>query len=308
MSASLVLAYDIGGTKVSVGVVNAQGRILESRRVLIEFNKGKNAVLQQLADLGHSYLKRYPKIKKVGIASAGPLDPLRGVLLDATNFKTRGKSWGVVPLTAYLERRLKRKVFLENDAAAALLGECWKGAGKKSKNVAMLTLGTGLGTAFLCNGELQRAAHGFHTEGGHIIIQDEDLNLRCGCNNFGCAETWLSGTNFIRRIQKDSRENLHSAEDVMQRARAKDRDVIKYFELYSWHLAVSLHNFAVLFAPEIVVLAGSFAAASPFFLKKTSIHLQQLLSRKKNIIPKIVSSQLNNEAGLIGAAYVALHR
>jgi len=87
-----VLAYDLGGTKIAVGVVNDRGRVLEEIRTPISGN-GKAAVLRQMSDLGRALLTRYPEIRRVGIGSAGPLDPYKGVLLDPTNLLFCPNGW-----------------------------------------------------------------------------------------------------------------------------------------------------------------------------------------------------------------------
>src|SRR4051812_18248462 len=86
LGSQYVLAYDLGGTKVAVGIVNARGKILEELRAPVAFEKGKGAVIQQLSEFGKELMSRFPKVRRVGIASAGPLDPNKGVLLDPTNF------------------------------------------------------------------------------------------------------------------------------------------------------------------------------------------------------------------------------
>ena len=171
-----VLSYDLGGTKVAVGVITDQGVILESTRQPILLENGKDAVLNQLAQLGHHYLERYPEIHRIGIASAGPLDPLRGELLDPTNFSSlEGGRWGRVPLTEILQNRLERAAFLDNDAAAAVLAEHWLGAARGIQNVMVLTLGTGLGTGIICNGNLVRSGRFLHPEAGHLILNWKDI-------------------------------------------------------------------------------------------------------------------------------------
>ncbi|MGZ3709324.1 MAG: ROK family protein, partial [Bdellovibrionota bacterium] len=190
---SKVLAYDLGGTKVAVGVVNRRGKVLDEIRVPVIIEEGKAAVLKQLGDLGLELLKRHREIRRVGVASAGPLDPEKGVLLDPTNFTSSKGSWGKVPLANILSKRLKRPVTMANDAAAAILAEHWIGVAKGYDNAMILTLGTGLGTGMILNGELVRAGRGLHPEAGHLILKDGDETAPCGCGNLGCAEGYLSG-------------------------------------------------------------------------------------------------------------------
>src|SRR5690242_18998037 len=125
-----VLCYDLGGTKLAVGVLNTAGSILENSVELAEFSQGKYAVLSQINRLGQVYLKKYPEIFALGIASAGPLDPYQGLLLNPTNFG----QWGTVPLAEEIQKSLHRPVFLENDAVAAALAEQWIGAAQGIKN------------------------------------------------------------------------------------------------------------------------------------------------------------------------------
>ncbi len=306
----LVLAYDLGGTKVAVGVVNQNGKILTWSREPALIKQGKQATLDQLIRLGRELISKYPKISSVGVASAGPLDTVNGNLLDPTNFQSPDGPWGKVPLAKILSKGLKRKVILENDAAAAILAEAWMGHARGVKNAMILTLGTGLGTGVICNGELVRSGRNMHNEGGHLILKAGDQTAPCGCGNFGCAEAYLAGRTFAHRARKVLKNELIDAPQVAQRARNGDPEALALFEEYSEMMAIALHNFAVIYSPEVVVLTGSFAAASDLFLKNTVKRLDFLLARRNaamNLSPRIVISKLENQAGLLGGAYVAFH-
>jgi glucokinase len=308
--AKKVLAYDLGGTKVSVGVVDVRGRVLEETRVPVVIDQGKSAVLKQLTELGRQALRAHPEIRRVGMASAGPLDPKRGVLLDPTNFISAHGNWGATPLTKILREKLKRPVYLENDAAAAMLAEHWIGAAKGYDNAMILTLGTGLGAGIVANGELLRAGRRLHPEGGHMIIRAGDQSGPCGCGNLGCAEAYLSGRSFGRRARLRFGDSELSAKDIADLARKGDPRALAAFEEYAELMAVALHNYAMMFAPEVVVFTGSFADASELFLPSTREHLEKLLARRRkgaDLVPKLVVSKLANQAGLIGGAYVAFH-
>lgn len=304
-----VLAYDLGGTKVQVGVVTENGKILESTRVPVAIEKGKTGVIDQLSELGKNFLRQYPEIKKVGFASAGPLDPVRGLLLDPTNLaEPNGKSWGKVPLASLLSKKLGKPVILENDAAAAILAERWLGRARRFNNAMILTLGTGLGTGIICNGALIRAGRALHPEAGHLILKHADPSAPCGCGNFGCAEAYLSGRNFSRRFSKKLGHKV-SATEIADLARAGEAAALGAFREYAELMAVAIHNYCVSYCPEIIVLSGSFSAASDMFLPATREHLTHLLSRRRvgiDLMPKIAVSSLKNNAGLLGGAFVAL--
>lgn len=304
----LVLAYDLGGTKVAVGVVDSSGKILTWHREPALLKAGKQATLDQMARLGREMIERYPAIRHVGIASAGPLDPIGGELLDPTNFEGPEGRWGIVPLTKILGKALKKPASLENDAAAAILAEHWVGHAKDVENAMILTLGTGLGTGVIANGELVRGGRYQHTEAGHIILKSGDRTAPCGCGNFGCAEAYLAGRTFAHRARVALKIDQIDAPQVAARARRGDKAALALFDEYAEMMAVAIHNYIVLYYPEVVVFTGSFAAASDLFLKNTEKRLEKLLERRNatmNLTPKLVVSTLENQAGLLGGAYVA---
>jgi glucokinase len=305
----LVLAYDLGGTKVAVGVVDSSGKILAFHREAAFIKQGKKATLAQLIRLGQEMITKFPTIESVGIASAGPLDPVNGDLLDPTNFAGPEGNWGRVPLASILAKGLKRKVVLENDAAAAILAEVWQSLPKGTKNAMILTLGTGLGTAIVANGALVRGGRNQHTEAGHMISRAGDTSAPCGCGQLGCAEAYLAGRSFAHRARVLLKNDLIDAPQIAARAREGDTASLKLFDEYADDLAIALHNYVVIFYPEIVVFTGSFAAAHDLFLKKAAKKLEKMLARRNlvmNIQPKLVISKLENRAGLLGGAYVAL--
>lgn len=307
----IYLAYDLGGTKVSAGAVTAAGKVLEEIRVPVQTEQGQKALMKQLGDLGKNILAKYPKIRCAGIASAGPLDPVKGFLLDPTNFTSTGETWGKTPLTSPVSKQLGIPVYIENDAAAAVLAEHWIGYGKGKKNVMVLTLGTGLGTGIIVNGELVRARDQLHPEAGHTIIHQGDQSAPCGCGNLGCAEAYLSGRSFTRRNRTRFANPDLTAIDIANLARKRDPRALAAFEEYAVYMAVALHNYAVMYAPQVVALSGSFAATADLFVDSTLEHLAKLLARRRigyDLMPNLKVSKLKNQAGLVGGAYIAMTR
>lgn len=306
-----VLAYDLGGTKVHVGVVDRSGRIVDDVRVPVDVEKGKAGVIRQLGDLGRHFLAKYPEIRQVGIASPGPLIPGEGLLLDPTNLsnpKDKKKSWGKVPITKLMEKELKRPVALENDAAAAMLAERWKGKAKGYENSMILTLGTGLGAGMIVNGELLRAGRGLHPEAGHTVIRAGDTTAPCGCGNDGCAEGYLAGRSFGRRNAGRFPGHNYDAKAIASLAKSGDQEALAAFDEYADLMATAINNYVSLYCPEIVVFTGSFADAAPLFIEKTRKNLEKRLERRRvgvDLLPKLAVSSLDNKAGVLGGAYVA---
>lgn len=281
-----VLAVDLGGTKVRVARVDRSGKIKAALQEKSDFSKGPKGLVDQIVKL-LTEVAGGESPEAVGIGSAGPLDPARGLLLSPTNFRTRGKTWGVVKLTQALEDRLTVPVVLENDAAAAALGEAWAGASKPYDNSVVLTLGTGLGVGVIANGQLLRAGRGLHPEAGHIFLHEGDKTALCGCGNYGCAEAFLSGAHFEERAAKKISQND-----------------------YPRLLALAIHTYVVCFAPEVVVISGGFAKTAAKYFPKVKAELQALLSRRRvgvDMMPKLMLSKLGENGVILGAAGIAWH-
>ncbi len=307
--AKSVLAIDLGGTKILVAAVDRRGRILELARERVNLTEGYKGLVQQMVKLAKPIVKKFD-LKRGAIAAAGPLDPVRGRLLNPTNLKSDREFWGVTPLARDVSKALKIPMRLENDAAAAALAESWIGEARRYKNSAIVTLGTGLGLGIIANGSLVRAGQHLHTEGGHIVLNYLEKEWQCGCGNYGCAEAYLSGVNFTKNLARLwSRPQLRG-EELVAEARDGDRRAVEAFNEYGEKLSYFLYSQAMLFAPQIVVLSGGFSNASDLFLPRTEARLAELLKMHRvgiDMLPHLKISRFRDEAGLLGAACVALN-
>ncbi len=301
-----VIGIDIGGTKVAAGLVSPSGRILAEKREPTRLEGGWPSLKAQLVSLCRSLEKENKvKARAIGIGSAGPLHAASGTLLDPTNFGwTRPLK---VKVTSELKSVLRVPVALDNDAAAAVLAEHWKGGG--GKNCVVLTLGTGLGMGVICNDRLVVGGRGLHPEGGHILLRPGDKSALCGCGVYGCAEAFLAGKNFEARARQALGENLVTGAALSERAAKGEAKVIALFDEYADLLADYLLSLVVIYYPEQVIFTGSFAAASPHFLPRAEKRLHAYLERRLRtlpLMPKMRVTKLGHNAAIIGAAYVAL--
>lgn len=299
-----VIGIDLGGTKIAAGLVTKEGKVLRELKVPTHLAGGWPGLRKQLAEVVRELSVK--KVKAVGIGSAGPLHAPSGMLLDPTNFGWKGAQ--KVPLTRDLSKALKLPVTLENDAAATVLAERWKGGA--GDDCVVLTLGTGLGMGVICDGRLVRGGRGLHPEGGHMLLRAGDESAPCGCGNLGCAEAYLAGKKFDERAEKKLGEKLRGSE-WGARALAGDPAAKALFEEYSVLLAEYLQNLVVLYYPKTVIFTGSFAAAHEAFLPRAREELARLLARRLRtlpLLPKLRTSKLGHRSGILGGAYVALQR
>ncbi len=302
-----VLAIDLGGTKVAVAAVDGRGRIYDQVREPIDISNGHKSLIIQLIRLINPIKSKY-KLKKGVIGSAGPLDPVRGVLLNPTNMKSNGQHWGVVPLIRELNKNLKINLTLENDAVAAVCAEYWVGAGKNCDNLVVLTLGTGLGVGVIANGHVVRSGRNLHPEVGHIIINYNENKWLCGCGNYGCAEAYLSGVNFSKNLAGLLGRDTLTGHEVVQLADEGNRIVLEEFDKYAIRMAAFLSSIVAMFSPEKIILSGGFSHAKHLFLSNVENKLDKLIASRRagiDLKPKLVISNFMDEAGILGAAYLA---
>jgi glucokinase len=144
-----------------------------------------------------------------------------------------------------------------------------------------------------------------------MVIKDGDASAPCGCGNLGCAEAYLSGRSFARRNRTRFSNPTLKPRDIAQLARSGDPRARAAFEEYARLMGVALANYVAMFSPEIFVFTGGFAEAADLFLDRTQKELAELIKRRRagiDLMPKLEVSSLENEAGLLGGAYVALFR
>lgn len=298
-----VIGIDLGGTKIAAGLVSKEGKVLKELKVPSRLGEGWPGLRRQLTEIVKELSVK--KVKAVGIGSAGPLHAPSGKLLDPTNFGWEGAQ--TISLTRDLGKSLKLPVMLENDAAATVLAERWKGGA--GDNCVVLTLGTGLGMGVICDGRLVRGGRGLHPEGGHLLLRAGDPTALCGCGNYGCAEAYLAGKKFDERAERKLGEKLKGTEWAA-RAAAGDEGARALFEEYSTLLAEYLQNLVVLYYPKTVIFTGSFAAAHEQFLPQAREKLEALIRRRLltiPLLPQMRPSKLGHKSGILGGAYVALH-
>jgi predicted NBD/HSP70 family sugar kinase len=143
-----------------------------------------------------------------------------------------------------------------------------------------------------------------------LLLRPGDASAPCGCGNLGCAEAFLSGKNFGQRASRLLGEPDLSGAELAERAAHGDKKVLALFAEYSELLADYLHNLVVLYYPERVIFSGSFAEAHRHFLPLAEIRLKELIQRRLRtlpLLPELRCTRLGPAAGVLGAAYVAMH-
>ncbi len=304
----MIAAVDIGGTKVAVGVVDSQGKVLSSRESPTgydcEYMSGLDLIVGMLKDVER---QSGLQLSGVGIGSTGPVDPFTGDFGELDFLpRWRGKS-----LVKDLERIFDVTVALENDGDAGALGEAGWGAGKNKSRLIYVTVGTGIGGGIILDGKLYRGVEGAHPEIGHQVL--DPSGPPCSCGFRGCWEALAAGPAMVSWLESTAppdyphRTGL-TAKRICQLAVEGDswaRSAIKREAMY---LGLGLANLINLFTPDAIVLGGSIMKSSNLFLDGIRATIRQgcrfVPVEKTELLP----ASLGEHANLIGAAMVWHHR
>ncbi len=301
-----VLGIDLGGTKVAMGIVHEDGRIVERTTIDTRVSEGFEVVIERMAAAASELIKDVGGVDIVGIGSPGSIDHKKGIVRFSPNFP----GWIDVPLAPALSNKLKIKVVVENDANAFAVGEKWFGAGRGYTDILGITLGTGVGGGVISNGKLLRGSTGIGAELGHVVV--EPNGYPCGCGNHGCLETIASATGIARlakewklRYPESDVENF-TAKSVFDAARSGDPLGRKVFEQVTEALGISLGSMVHIFNPQIIVIGGGVSRAGEFFLKEVQKRIRENVMRSFWGTYETVLSDLVDDAGIYGAASAGL--
>jgi glucokinase len=267
----LSIGVDLGGTNLRIAAVDEQGTLVEKITLGTKISLGRDHVIGEMCDAIQRVSEKYKNaapLLGIGIGVPGIIDMQTGLLRESPNLP----GWAEYPVRAEIERRLKTIVILENDANVAALGEKWLGAAKEYSDVAMLTLGTGVGGGLVIGGEIWRGANGMAGEFGHTTV--EPAGHPCGCGNRGCLEQYASATAVVRlareAIAKNSASGLagaahadaeFSAKSIFNLAIQGDEDARRIFRYVGRCLGIVLSSLVNSLNFPIYVIGGGVSSA-----------------------------------------------
>ena len=311
-----VVGIDIGGQTSKIGVVDARGTVLAQTVIRTDNHTEVELFIAELADAVKKVIKDAGVEGKVrGIGVGAP----NGNYYDGTIENAVNLSWGggkTIEFAKLLSAAMdKLPVALTNDANAAAVGEMTYGAARGMKNFIMITLGTGVGSGIVINGDVVYGHDGFAGELGHVAAVRNNGRV-CNCGKTGCLETYASATGVARTAREwlemsdepSVLRNLDSiaSKDVFDAAKEGDKLALKIFEFTGKMLGRSFADFVAFSAPEAIVLFGGLARAKEFL----TAPIEEAMNA--NLLPlwrgkvKIVYSQLKeSDAAILGASALA---
>jgi glucokinase len=296
-------AVDIGGTKIAVGIVDAEGQVLAKDETPTAPRDGFAAAMARVTAL----LRRLEgsagvRISGIGVGSAGPINPFTGEVGNVENLP----GWQGCNIVEALSNALGVKVVLENDADAWTVGEVWLGAGRGKSNVLCVTVGTGIGVGVWLNGNIFRGVCGAHPEIGYQVIDINGTASSTGAK--GCWETLACGPaiaqEFLRIAPQHPARDGVTARKVCDLARQGDPAAVAVVEREGHLLGIGIANLVNIFCPEAVVLGGSVMKNADLFLPAIQAVVRQYCTYVPFEHTEIVLAGLGSDAPLIGAGMI----
>lgn len=315
-SSDLVCAVDLGGTNLRAANIDREGRIHERARMPTPRSDDPADIVDAIASAvtrcEEQVATRGAPVESISVVVPGSVQFETGVTVNAPNVPAIVN----FKLTETLQAKLQRPVLIENDANAAALGEMWQGAARGCRTIVCLTLGTGVGSGIILNGELWRGIDGTAGEIGHTGV-DPFGGVRCKCGNVGCLEVCASATAIVRMAREGlsayPQSALHkiAVEDFTATAIAiaasnGDEFAVGVFKRAGVYLGVAAANIVNTLNPELIVIGGGVSAALDLFAPTA----REEMKRRAFPVPaarcQIVKAECGDDAGLLGAAFLAM--
>ena len=311
----VVAGIDIGGTNTVVGLVERSGKIVAKQNLKTTDYPLIDNFVSELVITIQKLAKAKGEVRVTGIGIGAPnANYNRGTIELAPNLAWKG----IVPIAEYIRKKIDVPVVITNDAKAAAIGEMVFGSAKKMKNFIVLTLGTGLGSGIVVNGEVLYGHTGFAGELGHTIVVPG--GRECGCGRQGCFETYGSASGIVRTVlnllsEKRDESTLRdippsrlTSKMVAEAAAKNDPIALEAMDYTSEMLAFGIGNAVGFSSPEAVFLLGGLAQAGEVLFAPVREYLdmtvQPIFKGTVKILPSGISE---SNAAILGAAALALH-
>lgn len=326
------IGVDLGGTNLRIAAVTESGDLLEKLSLNSRTDQGRDFLMNEMCDAIRQVCVRHEssgKLLGIGIGVPGILDTRTGFLREVPNLP----GWSDTHVETEIERRLGTKVVIENDANAAALGEQWLGAGRHLRDIAIFTLGTGVGGGIVLNGKIWHGMAGVAGEFGHIIVEPE--GVPCTCGSRGCLEQYASAVGIMRmareaiaggaapRLSEASAAPEFTTRSVYQLAIEGDERACRIFSVVGRMLGIAIADMVNILDLPMYVIGGGVSSAwdafAPSLLRE--LHSRAIAvtvaspasgtahsSAANNGRTLISRARLGGDAGLFGAARLPMLR
>lgn len=307
------IGIDLGGTKITTGISDKEGNIIEKTTISTGSSEGEIAVLNRMILSVENVLEiagiDIAEVIAIGIGSPGPLDAVEGIIIETSNLPFRNFS-----LIKPLKEKFNVPIFLDNDANVAAIGEFVFGAGKGYKNIIYVTVSTGIGGGAVINGKPYGGSRSNALEIGHTII-DPSSQHRCNCGNYGDVEALASGTAITKRAMEAiaaGKDTILAEEarvtplEVYEAYKKGDKVSREILEEAFKYLGLCIGNLILTFDPEVIAIGGGVSNIGDFFFDSIRKEASKFVFKNMFDSVKIVPSELKQDTGVQGAIALAI--
>jgi glucokinase len=309
---NLIFAADLGGTHLRAATVDQQGHIHSRFKQNTPQVKDANAIVEAIVAAVREFERQDggAEISAVSLVVPGTVKVEEGAVVKAPNLPCLDG----FRLAAALTEQLGLPALLENDANAAAVGELWQGAAVGCKTIICVTLGTGVGGGIILNGELWRGVDGAAAEIGHMCV-DPFGGVACTCGSRGCLEVFASATAIVRMTREASPRYPDSilqgrgdrtAAMIFDAGKQGDELALEIFRRMGVYLGIGLANLINILNPEMIVIGGGVVNGWDLFEKHMHQQVEERAFPLLAARVKIVRAKCGDDAGLLGAARLAL--
>jgi glucokinase len=310
----VVAGIDVGGTHTKIGFADSEGNIFSERTLFTRDYKIFDEFIKAISNTIELMKNNIAGIELAGIGIGAPDgNYYKGTIEFAPNLPWKENLQIVDKLKTFYP---SIPILLTNDANAAAIGEMVYGGAKGMKNFLVVTLGTGLGSGFVANGEMIYGHDSFAGELGHVIVEKE--GRQCGCGRKGCLETYVSATGICRTVAELLANTILDSEfrnkeyvkfeskDIAKAAKQGDELAKRAFEVTGERLGLALANAVAITSPEAIFLFGGLAKAGDLILKPTQKAMEEnMLKFWKNKVKLKLSDLQDKDVAVLGAAALA---
>lgn len=307
------IGVDIGGTNVKIALVDQKGAIIYSNSVPTRAEMGYEYTIKNIKETIYTSLEEseitIESIGGIGFGLPGQINSETGVVRLLPNIP----GWVNVPLGQIIEDEFKVKCKIDNDVRVATLGEFTYGAGQGCKNLVCITVGTGVGSGLIVNGQLVRGASMSAGEIGHMILQAHEGPI-CGCGNTGCLEAFASGPSIVQLANEyisggKSAKFVELANGreitpfiVYEAAMQGDAVAKRIFAVVGEWLGIALTSVVNLLNPEKIIIGGGVSQAGSLLTEPVKKTINERAIKVSADAVEVVIAKLGERAGVIGAS------
>ena len=314
-----IIGIDLGGTSIKFGILTLDGTVQDKWSIPTNIlEDGRHIVPDIIESINHRmdlYNLDKSEFLGIGMGTPGSVNIAKGTVKAAYNL-----NWAdLQEVGGPISKGVGLPFVLDNDANVAALGERWVGAGENNPDVVFVTLGTGVGGGIIAEGNLVHGVGGAGGEIGHICVEPQE-GFECTCGNRGCLETVASATGIVRLATKFAEEYEGSSKvkaaidngdqvtskDIFEAAEEGDAFALSVVDKFAYYLGFACANLGSTLNPDSIVIGGGVSAAGEFLRAKVEANFKKYAFSTVRNTTKIKLAVLGNDAGIIGAASLAL--